>query len=224
MLTILLVDAELELIPDNMLDDYSIRTHSKKRKKAPGKIILDSNYMHTAIERYFPGESNRRGRPDIIYHFLMVAMESMLNKQGKLRVWIHTRNNRIIEISPDVRLPKSYNRFIGLFEDLFERHEVRAGDKTLLKVHDGDANALLRLSGSTNVKVLSPTGKRIHAQEMFEDSNEEQSIIMGGFSEGDYISGVYGLGESFSIYGEELTIWSVAMEMIAQYERDFDII
>ena len=59
------------LSPGDMLDDYSIKLHAKKRKKPPQKILLDSNYMHSAIDRHYPGESNRRGRPDIVYHLLV---------------------------------------------------------------------------------------------------------------------------------------------------------
>lgn len=222
MLTILLVDAELELIPEEMHEDYSIRVHAKKRKKAAGKILLDSNYMHTAIDRFYPGESNRRGRPDIIYHFLTTTLESILNKRGQLRVWIHTRTDNIIEISPEIRLPKSYNRFIGLMEDLYDKREIRAGDNTLLKLHDGNVGDLMKLSGTQGVKVLSPKGDRISIKSIFKGSEPEQTVVMGGFAEGDYRSSVYDIGASFSIFDEELTIWTVANEVIAQYERDFD--
>lgn len=224
MLTILLTDTELELIPKDMQDDYSIRIHAKKRKKAPHRIILDSNFMHTAIDRFYPGESTRRGRPDIVYLFLSVVMESILNKKGELKVWIHTRNNRIIEVAPDVRLPKSYNRFIGLIEDLYEKGEIRSNEKLLLKVHNGDVRKLLELSGSRNLKIFSPKGEKTSLNSFFDPTDRDQSVMVGGFSEGDFRSDVYSLGDSCSIFGDELTIWSVAMEAIAQYERDFDIV
>ncbi len=222
MLTILLVDAELELIPSEMQEDYSIRIHAKKRKKGAGKIILDSNYMHTSIDRFYPGESNRRGRPDIIYHFLTTTLESILNKKKQLRVWIHTRTDHIIEISPEIRLPKSYNRFIGLFEDLYDKQNISAGENTLLKLHSGNVMDLLKLAGSENLKILSPTGQSITVKKIFKDATQNQTIIMGGFSEGDYRTDVYSLADAFSIFDEELTIWTVASEIIAQYERDFD--
>ncbi len=223
MLTILLVDAELELIPEEMLNDRSIAAQSRKRKKSAGKMLLDSNFMHTAIDRFHPGESNRRGRPDIIHHFLTMALESILNKRGQLRVWIHTRTDRIIEISPEIRLPKSYNRFVGLVEDLYDKGEIRAGDSTLLKLRNGNVDDLLSLAGAENVKVLSPTGERTEIRSIFEDGQADQTVIMGGFSEGDYRSDIYSLGSAFSIFDEELTIWTVASELIAQYERDFDL-
>lgn len=221
MLKLLIADAELELIPREMLDDYSIRLHAKKRKKPPQKILLDSNFMHSAIDRFFPGESNRRGRPDIIYHLLAIVMESILNKKGGMRIWIHTRNNLILEISPETRLPKSYNRFVGLMEDLFEKGEIKYEEKTLLKIHNGDVAKMINLSESGNIKVLSPVGKMTHVPELLDSGNENISFLIGGFSEGDFISDVYEIGEAFSIFDEELTIWSVAMEIIAQYERTF---
>ena len=104
MLTLLVVDAELELIPAEMINDYSVRIQAKKRKKPAGKMILDSNFMHGAIERTFPGESTRRGRPDIIFHLLQVALESILSKRGELNVVIHTRNDIIISVNPRARL------------------------------------------------------------------------------------------------------------------------
>ena len=224
MLKILIADAELELIPGDMLDDYSIKLHAKKRKKPPQKILLDSNYMHSAIDRHYPGESNRRGRPDIVYHLLAVAMESILNKKGELRIWIHTRTDSIIEVSPNTRLPKSYNRFIGLFEDLFEKGEIKFEEQTLLKVHNGDLRKLIDLAAADNLKILSPKGNLTTVSKLVDPEDNEASFIIGGFSEGDFKSDVYGLAESFSIYQEELTIWSVAMEIIAQYERNFSIV
>lgn len=221
---ILIADAELELIPENMLDDYSIRIHAKKRKKPPQKILLDSNYMHSAIDRFHPGESSRRGRPDIIYHLLAVVMESILNKRGELRIWVHTRTNAIIEVSPSARLPKSYNRFVGLFEDLFEKGEIKYEDKTLLKVHHGDVKKLMELAVAENLKILSPKGGKTTVSNLLDTEKSEASFMIGGFSEGDFISDVHGLADSYSIFEEELTIWSVAMEIIAQYERTFGFV
>ncbi len=224
MLKLLIADAELELIPRDMLDDYSIRLHAKKRKKPAHKILLDSNYMHSAIDRFYPGESNRRGRPDIIYHLLAVVMESILNKKGGMHTWIHTRNNLILEISPDTRLPKSYNRFAGLMEDLFEKGEIKYEEKTLLKIHNGDVKKMIELAGAEHLKILSPKGDMTSVSELVNPEIKDASFLIGGFSEGDFISDVYGISESYSIFEEELTIWSVAMEIIAQYERKFGFI
>ena len=70
MLRLIIADAELQTVPENMARDQAIRNIAVKNHKKPTEMLLDSNYMHTTIDKYFPGESNRRGRPDIIYIFL----------------------------------------------------------------------------------------------------------------------------------------------------------
>lgn len=221
-LSLVVVDAELETIPDIMKDDYSIRIQAKKRGKPASKMLLDSNFMHSAIERYFPGESTRRGRPDIIFHLLMTSLESILNKKSGLRVIIHTRNNRIIEINPSIRLPKSYNRFVGLMEDLFDKKAIGPQSETLMKVTDGDWKDALNMAGGEKI-LLSPKGIPGKIADVFHGTGD-MSVIIGGFSQGDFISDVYSLGSGISIYPDELTIWSVAMECICQYERDYGFI
>ncbi len=216
MLTIIIADAELETIPPEMRDDYSIRKIAVERKKKVDGIILDSNYMHSAIDRYFPGESNRRGRPDIIHIFLLVAMDSILNRMGNLRVRIHTRNDLVIDISADTRLPRAYNRFIGLFEKLFAEGRIVADGKTLLQVQKGTLNSAIdrpaeRVLAMAPDAVIKPVDSVISGP-------ENMTVIIGGFSEGNYRSNVDRF-EKASIFNEELTIWSVGMEVITQYER-----
>lgn len=215
-LTIIIADAELETIPAEMRDDYSIRKIAGERKKKVDAIILDSNYMHSAIDRYFPGESNRRGRPDIIHIFLLVAMDSILNRTGNLRVRIHTRNDLVIDISPDTRLPRAYNRFIGLFEKLFAEGKIAADGKTLLQIQKGTLNSAIE-SHDERVLAMAPDAPIKPIDSLISGSGD-MTVIIGGFSEGNYRSNIDKF-EKASIFNEELTIWSVGMEVITQYER-----
>ena len=223
MLTLIIADAELETVPEKMNNDYAIRKFAKGKGKPVGEVLLDSNYMHTSIDKYFPGESNRRGRPDVIHLLLQVAMESILNKTGKLRVYIHTRNNYCITINPEVRLPKSYNRFVGLMENLFKKKEIAADGNVLLKAEEeGLVNFISRVAKGQLV-VFSPDGERARMRDIIK-SGEDYTVIIGGFSEGDFISDVYPLAKAYSIFHQELTIWSVAGEVLAEYERALDLI
>jgi len=223
MLTILLVDSELELIPKEMLDDYSIIKLSRQRKKPARDILLDSNFMHTAIDRHFPNSSRRMGRPDIIYNFLQVALESILNKRRGLTIYVHTKKDKVLWFNPEVNLPKSYNRFIGLIEDLFKKGEIKSEGKTLISIKDESFEELLKTSQKGELMVLSPSGEPRRLANFF-DGRGDRTVIIGGFSEGDYTSPVYEISKSYKIFNEELTIWTTAMEMIAQYERDNGIV
>ncbi len=225
MLNIVLIDSELETIPEIMMDDYAVRKYAKERGKPPRDIILDSNFLHAAIERYFPGQSNRMGRPDIFYHFLQVAQSSILNLRGGLRIYIHTKHDMIIEIRPDTRIPKSYNRFVGLIEDLFRKGSVGPEGQKLMTIRKSGALELLETTLKGTLKVLlSPSGNEIKITELFKNlshnGGEDFTVIIGGFSEGDFRTKVYDHYEGMKIFEEELTIWSVAMETICQFERD----
>lgn len=223
MLTLIIADAELETMPEKMQNDSAVRKFAKGKNKPVSEVILDSNYMHTSIDRYFPGESNRRGRPDITYLLLQVAMESILNKLGDLRVYIHTRNDICITVNPEVRLPKAYNRFIGLMESLFRQREISSEGKVLLKLENAAIQEVVARIAKGKLVVFSPGGEKAKISEII-DSPGDCTAIIGGFSEGDFTSDVYPLAKAYSIFPEELTIWTVAGEVLAQYERALDLV
>ncbi len=221
MLRLILADAELETIPENMRNDYTIKKMASKFHKDPSLMILDSNYMHTSIDKYFPGKSTRRGRPDIVYIFLQMAMESILNKNGLLEIYVHTRNNLVISINPQVNLPKSYNRFIGLMEDLFKKKVISNNDKVLLSIKSQNLIDFLESLDGESI-LMSPKGKETSIHDIVQ--KRDINVIIGGFSEGDFLTDLYKYFESYSIFGQELTIWSVGMEIISEYERFIKIV
>lgn len=132
MLTIILAESELELIPSNIIFHPAVSSYAKQRNKKPKNLILDSSFHHTALKDFPDG--NRRGRPDIVHVFLLNTLESILNKKGKLKIIIHTRNDQAIFVNPKTRIMRSYHRFIGLIEQLFEKRKITAQEDTLLEL------------------------------------------------------------------------------------------
>ena len=53
-------------------------------------------------------------RPDIVHQALMTLLDSPLNKTGCLQIYVHTTKNVLIEISPHIRIPRTFRRFCGL--------------------------------------------------------------------------------------------------------------
>ena len=53
-------------------------------------------------------------RPDITHQCLMMLLDSPLNRAGMLQVYIHTQRNVLIEVSPHIRIPRTFKRFCGL--------------------------------------------------------------------------------------------------------------
>lgn len=51
-----------------------------------------------------------------VFHFqsLLMLMDSPLNRAGLLQVYIHTKKNVLIEVNPQTRIPRTFDRFCGL--------------------------------------------------------------------------------------------------------------
>jgi len=89
-------------------------------------------------------------RPDILHQCLLSLMDSPLNKAGKLQVIIKTHRGLLIEISPHIRVPRTYKRFAGLFAQLLTKYKIKA---------QGTEDVLMKVSKEPIEKIL-PSGVR----------------------------------------------------------------
>mmetsp|Transcript_2604 Transcript_2604/g.6601 ORF Transcript_2604/g.6601 Transcript_2604/m.6601 type:complete len:230 (-) Transcript_2604:72-761(-) len=79
-------------------------------------------------------------RPDICHQALLAILDSPLNKAGKLKgLYIHTSKNVLIQVNPQVRIPRTFKRFSGLMLQLLQKLSIRStnGPDKLLKVVKG---------------------------------------------------------------------------------------
>lgn len=69
----------------------------------------------------------------------MTLLDSPINKAGKLQIYIATAKNVLIEVSPTVRIPRTFKRFAGLMVQLLHRLSIRStqSQEKLLKVIKG---------------------------------------------------------------------------------------
>ncbi|PVZ97374.1 hypothetical protein BB558_006658 [Smittium angustum] len=101
----------------------------------------DANYQllncddHQNILRKM-GLDFSESRPDITHQCLLSLLDSPLNKAGKLQVYIRTTKNVLIEINPQVRIPRTFKRFSGLMVQLLHKLSIRSssGTEKLIKV------------------------------------------------------------------------------------------
>lgn len=215
MLHLIIADSELELVPKKLRNHPIIINYAKKRNKRPEDILLDSTYHHSVLKSLKDGE--RRGRPDIVHLCLINALESILNKEGKLRVYVHTRNNEVIYIKPETRLPRNYNRFVGLMESLF-KNKVVPEDLALLRIEEKTLSKLIQEITPDAVFIMHEEGKFMVPKEFGKKLTKYTSpvVIVGGFPHGDFLSDIK--GEKVSIYREPLMAWTVVNEVIVSYE------
>ena len=94
MLTVILVESSLELIPNQMYNHPSVTSYSKKFKKIPAETLLDNSWHFGAMK----GLENeiKRGRPDIIHLTLLSICTTPAFYDNKIKVFVHTINNEII--------------------------------------------------------------------------------------------------------------------------------
>ena len=82
------------------------------------------------------GRDIAEARPDITHQCLLTLLDSPLNKAGLLQVYIHTARGVLIEVNPQVRIPRTFKRFSGLMVQLLHKLSIRSvqGSEKLLKV------------------------------------------------------------------------------------------
>lgn len=216
----ILADSELELVPAEIVNERCVLNNARARGKMPEKILLDASHHHPAFGKL--PDSERRGRPDLIHFFLMLCIDSDLTAEGKLRVFVHTRNNDVIAVNPETRLPPHYPRFVGLIESLYEQRVVPSKENPLLELRQGvPLDVLVNALKPDTVVVMTPTGEETPlAEKMAGIKAERVVVIIGGFSKGDFKSDLSKLKPvSISLGKRMLKVWTVTSKVLCGIER-----
>ncbi len=231
-LSILLVDSELELVPKQYWSHPAVVQNAKKRKKRPSMVLLDSTLHHSIFKDI--EERNRRGRPDIVHQFLLLGLDSILNIEGRLNLYVHTRNDELITVDPSTRLPKNYNRYAGLFEELFKSGSVPSGTEPLIQLHssmdiDRSIERILSKKGlkgkNTKILLLHQDGELDEPWTLFNKLINDEKVdhvlcLIGGFSHGDFRSKVEKHSDmKFQLPGGILKVWTVVSEILVGFRK-----
>lgn len=221
MLHLILADSELETVPPKISSNKSIDRKARRRGRQPTELLLDSNYFHEPMRKL--EDSKRRGRPDIVHVCMLTALDSPLNHEGSLRFSVHTRHDKVIEVDPETRIPRSYNRFVGLMEQLFLTGKVPP-ESPLLKIRDTTLAKKVKETRSKKVVTLRKNGKRIPRKNLFQglSRRDDFCVIVGGFPHGDFLSDVDSFSdELIEIYPKSLEAVTAMMHIIQFYEEEF---
>lgn len=214
----------METVPQKILKHPSVKRHAKRQRKLPEHLLLDRSLHHAAMLKL---ENNmKRGRPDITHFVLLELLGSPLNKHGSLQVFIHTRNDYVIKINPKARLPKNYNRFIGLIEQLFQQQKVPIEGKSLLVLEQKTLPQLLAEIEPDYVLGLSTHGnpKTIETTISGLSSKQNPVVIVGGFAHNHFSKTTEQLvDEMVCVDCEMLETWIIASRLIYEYERSISL-
>ncbi|KAJ2536132.1 18S rRNA pseudouridine methyltransferase [Coemansia sp. RSA 1933] len=117
-----------------VLEAASLETYKVGKSKDAKYQLLNCDDHQGILARM--GRDIAESRPDITHQCLLTLLDSPLNKTGRLQVYIHTKSDVLIEISPQVRIPRTFKRFSGLMVQLLHKMSIRSvnGHEKLLKV------------------------------------------------------------------------------------------
>lgn len=127
-------------------------------------------------------------RPDIVHQCLLTLLDSPLNKTGKLRIYVHTTNNVLIEVNPAARLPRTSNRFNGLMSQLLANLKIKSTTgETLLRIIRNPVSIYLP---PNTVKVsLSKEGVKMDKNEILKRKGRGYTFFINAIASGEDPSG-----------------------------------
>jgi rRNA small subunit pseudouridine methyltransferase Nep1 len=226
MLHIILLECAVELIPSEISALKQIQKHSSRRRKTPLEILLDQAYHGQAMTKL--EGSTKRGRPDITFLSLMTLLETPLCKEGLLSIHLHLHDGTIVHVNPEVRLPRNYDRFTGLFEQLLQKGRVPLDGTPLLKVVQKDIQSLLsdiRGDVDDSITILAKDNGTPTTMTEFEtllpsDPSIPVIVGIGAFPHGTFSEEVVSLFTSHLEFDKEIMMaWHVCAEVLWTYSH-----
>ena len=182
-LNFVLAESALELVPKEILRSPAAASDSRRRGVDASRILLDRSLHHSAMVKL--RESEKRGRPDLVHAALLSVTGTPLYQDGSVKVFVHSNQDLVLELTEKTRIPKSYFRFRGLVEKLlFER-----SDEGLVKAYGARIGELLRRTISPDkVFGLSVQGRQASLEELAREvlAVKNPCVIVGGFPHGHF--------------------------------------
>ncbi len=224
-LKIILLESALETVPQEIWRHPAVVKNARRRGKKPGETLLDVSLHYHAMKNLKDRE--KRGRPDIVHTTLLELLESPLNKEGHLGVYVHTYQGHVIFIDPSTRIPRNYNRFVGLMEQLFKYGKVPPdAEKPLIYIKTLTLEKLLEKIGCKGLVILWEKGERTSPENIVSIAmNNYYAIGIGGFPHGDFSKEIISLASyKFSIYRDPLNSWVVASRIAYAAEKTLGIL
>jgi len=218
-LTLIFAEAALELVPESIANHPSVLAHADRKGRKPNGLLLDVSYHYAAMKGL--SQFEKRGRPDIVHFSILEALGSPLNREGQLETWIHTSQDKVITIDSKTRVPRNYDRFVGLMEQLFREGQVPPRGKHLLRVDTSPLRALVERIRPTCLVALSTLGQHSTFEEICKSlaETERPAVMIGCFAREHFTEQNVKLADQvFSVDREPLDSWVVTSRVIYEYE------
>lgn len=218
MISLILAESALELVPLELQDHPSVLSHAQKLGKHPSEILLDNSWHFAAMK----GIENeiKRGRPDLVHFSILEATTIPLYLKNKIKVYIHTINDQVIHIGENVHIPKSYHRFEGLIEKLFLEKTIRSDDNILLEIKEKSFSELINEIKPSIVIGFSTKGEPSSFEKISSKISDNACIVIGGFQKGHFAESTKNkINHLFSIDELSYEAHVVIARILYEYEK-----
>jgi rRNA small subunit pseudouridine methyltransferase Nep1 len=218
MISLILSESSLELVPSELEHHPSVISHARKLGKYPSEILLDNSW-HFAAMKGIENEM-KRGRPDLVHFSILEATTIPLYLQNKMKLYVHTLDDKVISFGKNVHIPKSYHRFEGVIEKLYQEKEITTNDDVLLEIEEKTFSELLDEINPSKVFGFSTKGTKSTYEKIAKEITDDACIVVGGFQKGHFSDSVETkIADLYSVGDESFEGHVVVARMLYEYEK-----
>jgi len=215
---LIIAESALELVPKELQNHNSVKSHAKKLKKDSSKILLDNSWHFSAMKGI--KDEIKRGRPDLVHFCLLEATTIPLYQKNKIKIFVHTYDDNVIYLGDNVNIPKSYHRFEGLMEKLFLEKSIKFDGKELLKIKEQSFSELIDELKPAKVIGFSKEGKIKPLDKIVTEFSPNSCIVIGGFQKGHFSKEVQNqMNELVSIGDSSFEAHVIIARTLYEYEK-----
>jgi len=218
MISLILSESSLELVPSELEHHPSVISHARKLGKYPSEILLDNSW-HFAAMKGIENEM-KRGRPDLVHFSILEATTIPLYLQNKMKLYVHTLDDKVISFGKNVHIPKSYHRFEGVIEKLYQEKEITTNDDVLLEIEEKTFSELLDEINPSKVFGFSTKGIKSTYEKIAKEIDNDACIVVGGFQKGHFSDSVQSkITDLYSVGDESFEGHVVVARMLYECEK-----
>ena len=218
MISLIISESALELVPYELEDHPSVISHARKLGKHSSEILLDNSWHFAAMK----GIKNeiKRGRPDIVHFSILEATTIPLYLENKLNLFVHTIDDKVIRFGKNVHLPKSYHRFQGVMEKLYQEKKIIANNEILLEIKEQTFSELLAEIKPSKIVGFSTEGELSSYEKIAAQISDNSCIVLGGFQKGHFSDSVQNkITDLYSVGNESFEGHVVTSRILYEYEK-----
>ncbi|MCH1518939.1 MAG: ribosome biogenesis protein, partial [Nitrosopumilus sp.] len=129
-------------------------------------------------------------------------------------------DNKVIRFGKNVHIPKSYHRFQGVIEKLFQEKKIISKNELLLDMKEQTFSELIKEINPSSVIGFSTEGELSSYQKIASEIPDNSCIVLGGFQKGHFSDSVQNeITNLYSVGNESFEGHVVTSRILYEYEK-----